>query len=79
MTRKKLISINDFRVRLGMSFRCTKWISYTYTYIQSFLDSFPIWVIKEYRVEFSVLYSRFLLVIYFIYSSVYMGFSVAQW
>ena len=54
-----------------ISFRCTaKWISYTYTYIHSFLDSFPIQVITEYWEEFPVLYSRSLLVIYFIYSSV---------
>ena len=32
-----------------VSFRCTaKWISYTYTYICSFSDSFPILVITEY-------------------------------
>ena len=35
----------------------------------SFLDSFLIWVITEYWVEFSVLYSRSLLVIYRIYNS----------
>ena len=50
-------------------FCCTaQWSSYTY--IQSFLDSFPIQVITEYWVEFSVLYSRSLLDIY---SSVYMS------
>ena len=37
-----------------------------------FLDSFPIYAIREYWVEFPVLYSRSLLVTYFIYSSVYM-------
>ena len=43
-----------------ISFCCTaKWISYTHTY--------------EYWVEFPVLYSRFLLVIYFISSSVCMS------
>ena len=53
-----------------VSFCCTaKWIIYTYTYILSFLDSFPIEVITEYWVEFPVLYSRLLLVTYFIYSS----------
>ena len=31
------------------------------------LDSFPMWTITEYWVEFPVLYSRFLLVIYFIH------------
>ena len=50
-----------------------KWISYTYTYIHSyFFDSFPIWVIAEYWVEFPVLYSRSLLVMYFTYSSMYI-------
>ena len=49
-----------------VSFRRTaKWIGYTY--ICSFLGSFPIWVMTEYRGEFSVLCSRSLLVIYFIY------------
>ena len=32
----------------------------------------------EYRVEFPVLYSRFLLVIYIIYSSVYMSIPISQ-
>ena len=41
------------------------------TYIHSFLDSFPIQTIKEFSVEFPVLYSRFLLVTYFVYSSEY--------
>ena len=54
-----------------VSFRCTaKWISYTC--IRSFLDSFPIQVIIEYWGDFPVLHSRPLLLIYFIYSSVYM-------
>ena len=62
-----------------VSFRCTaKWISYTYTYIHSFLDSFPIEAITEYWVEFPVLYSRSILVICFIYSSVYMSVLVFQ-
>ena len=62
-----------------VSFRCTaKWISYTYTYIHSFLGSFPIYVITEYWVEFPVLYSRSLLVIYFIYSSVYMSIPISR-
>ena len=55
-----------------------KWISYTYTYIHSFLDSFPIQVITEYWVEFPVLYSRSLLVVYFIYSSGYMSIPISQ-
>ena len=62
-----------------VSFRCTaKWISYTYTYIHSFLDSFPIYAITEYWVEFPVLYSRCLLVIYFIYSSGYISIPNSQ-
>ena len=42
-----------------------------YTCLHSFLDSFPIEAITEYWVEFPVLYSMSLLVIYFIFSSVY--------
>ena len=64
-----------------VSFRCTaKWISYTYTYIHSlfFLDTFPIYAITEYWVEFPVLYSRFLLVIYFMCSSMYMSIPISQ-
>ena len=52
-----------------VSFGCTtKWFSYTYIY--SFLDSFLIQVITEYWVEFPVLYSKSLLVIHLVYSSV---------
>ena len=54
-----------------VSFRCTAMcFTYTYTYIHSFSDSFSIQVITEYLVQFPVLYTRFLLVICFIYSSV---------
>ena len=55
------------------------WISYiriyihTCTYSCSFLDYFPTQVITEYWGEFPMLYSRSLLVIYFIHSSVYIG------
>ena len=50
-------------LQCGISFCCTtKWISCTYTH--AFLDSVLMYVISEYWVEFSVLYSRFLLVIY---------------
>ena len=70
-------SIADFQ--WCVSYRCTaKWISYTYTYIHSLLDSFPIQAITEYWVEFPVLYSRSLLVIYFIYSSVYVSIRISQ-
>ena len=62
-----------------VSFRCAaKWIYCTYTYIHSFLDSFHMLAITQYWVEFPVLYSRSLLVIYFIYSSVYMSVPVSQ-
>ena len=40
-----------------------------YTYIHSFSDSFSLYVITKCSVEFCVLYSRSLLIIYFIYSS----------
>ena len=57
-----------------VSFRCiAKWFSYTYTHIYYFSESFPIYVITDYRLEFPVLYSRSLLIIQFIYSSVYMS------
>ena len=49
--------------------------SFLYTYICSFI-SFS--YITEYWVEFPVLYSRPLLVIYFIYSSVYVSIPVSQ-
>ena len=39
--------------------------SVRHTHLYSFSDSFPIWVITEYWVEFLVLYSQSLLVIYF--------------
>ena len=38
----------------------------------SFSDYFPLQVITGYQVQFPVPYSRSLLIIYFIYSSVYM-------
>ena len=41
---------------------------------QFFVDYFLIYIIMEYWVEFSVLHSRSLLVIYFIYRSVYKSF-----
>ena len=45
-----------------------------FTYIHSFLDSFPRWVITEYGVEFSVLYSKLLLVTCFKYACVQSHF-----
>ena len=47
----------------------TEQLNCAVTCIYSFSDSFPIQVITEYLVEFSVLYNRSLLMIYFIYSS----------
>ena len=53
-----------------------------YTYIHSFLDSFPIQVITEYWVEFPVLYSKdpFLFLykfIYFVFGCVGSSFLLA--
>ena len=43
-------------LRCCVIFRCTtKWISCIHIYIHSFLDSFPVYVITEYWVEFPVL------------------------
>ena len=56
-----------------VSFRYTmKWISYAYTYMPAFLDSFPKQVTAQHWVGFPVLYSRSLLIIYLIYRSVCM-------
>ena len=44
------------------------WISYRYTYIPSFLGFLPVQGPPEHCVEFSVLYARFSLVAYVIYS-----------
>ena len=46
-------------------------ITYIHIYIYNFSDSFPLQVITKYWTEFPVLYSRFLLDIYFINSSVW--------
>ena len=43
-----------------------------------FLDSFPIYAITEYWIEFPVLYSKSLLVIYFICTTVYMSIPISQ-
>ena len=52
-----------------VSFFCTaKWVSYTYTYAPYFLDFLPILLTTDHWVEFSVLYSRFSLAIYFVHS-----------
>ena len=62
-------NITDLQCCVTFS-RTAKWISYTY--IHSFLDSFPIQAITEHWVEYPMLYSRSLLVTYFIYSSVHV-------
>ena len=51
-----------------------------YTHIPSVLDFLPIQVTTEDKVEFPVLYSRFLLVLYFIHSihSAYMSVPISQ-
>ena len=43
-----------------------------FTYIHSFSDTFLIYIIKGYWVQLPTLYSRFLLVVYLIYSSLCM-------
>ena len=47
-------------------------------HISTLLDSFSIKVIMDHLVEFPVLYSRSLLVIYFIYNSVYLSLPISQ-
>ena len=56
-----------------VSFRCYSKVSYIYTYIHSFSDSFSIQVITEYWVGFPMLNSRSLWVIYSIYNGVYVN------
>ena len=58
----------------------TKWISYMYTYIPSFLSLLPthplipsIWVATEHQAELPMLYSSFPLVICFTHGSVYVN------
>ena len=62
-----------------VNFWCTvKWISYTYILSTFFLDSFPIWVITEYWVEFPVWYNKPLLAICFIYGSMYVSIPTSK-
>ena len=65
-----------------------KWIRYTYMYIHFFKNFSPVlrrkyifYYISQYRVLSRVpsIYSRFLLVISFIHSKVYMSIPVSQW
>ena len=67
-----LIFIGYSWFEMYLFFCCiAKSISHAYTYIHSFIDSLPIEVTAEYQEEFPVLYTVSLLVIYFMYSSVY--------
>ena len=52
--------------------------SVIHIHVSTLLDCFPIQAITEYRDEFPVLYSRSLLVIYFIDSRVYMSVPISQ-
>ena len=69
-------SVVDLQCCVGFTY-WAKLFSYTYTHIY-FLDSFSISVITEYWVAFPVLYSRALLIIYFIYLSVIFFFWYAH-
>ena len=63
-----------------LSFWCTiKWLSFIYIYVYiyiyiyiNFSYSFPLWFITGYWIEFSVVYRRIALFMYFIYSSLYL-------
>ena len=67
---------NIIYLQFCVSFRyIKKWISYTYPLLNIL---FPYRSLQSYRKEFPVLYSRFSLVIYFIYKSVYMSVSIFQ-
>ena len=70
-------SVVDLQCCVGFTY-LAKLFSYTYTHIY-FLDSFSISVITEYWVAFPVLYSRALLIIYFIYLSVIFFFDMPTW
>ena len=48
-------------------------------YISTLLDSFLICTIPDYWVEFPVLHSKSLLVMYFIYGNVYMSNGLPRW
>jgi len=66
-------------LQCSVSFCCiAKSVIYIYVQIYSSLYSFSIYVIIEYWVEFPVLHTRLLLVIYFLCSSVYMSMLIFQ-
>ena len=46
--------------------------TYMFIYIYSFPDSFPLYIIIRYSIQFPVLYSQSLFFIYFIYNSIYL-------
>ena len=65
----RLQSIGSQRVgHIWINWACTV----TDTYICSFINSFSISVVTEFQAEFPVVCSRSLLVIYFIYSGIYI-------
>ena len=64
-------SIIDLNTVLASSVQQSESLIHTLT--STLLDSWPIYIVTEYWEEFPVLYSRSLLVICFIYSSVHMG------
>ena len=54
--KKHLLRCSIIALQCCIRFCCkAEWTSYTYAYIFSFLDSLPIWVIREHWVEFPVL------------------------
>ena len=67
-----LVLFNYSWLTMLCSFQVYSKMILTYIYMYSLLDSFLIWVIIEYWLEFLVLYSRSLLVIYLIYGNVCM-------
>ena len=68
----------DLQYCVRFSVQQSESVIYLSLYITSFLDSFPIWAITEYWVEFPVLYSRSLLVVCFIHCSVFVSSPISQ-
>ena len=73
----RLSDITHFTHNVVLVPRVWQSASVTHTYVHS-LDSFPILAFTEYWVEFSVLYSRFLQVIYFVYGSVHKSIPISE-
>ena len=62
-----------------VNFCCTaKWFGYTHIYILFLIYSFPLWFIIGFWIWFSVLYSRTLLFIHFIYNSLHLLTSISH-